>query len=57
MSESDPNRTWRCGHSRNGIYGMSTGNWIGLIHLEAGELDHLAPFLGLLGDELGEVGG
>ena len=31
--------------------------WIGLIRLEAGELDHLGPLLGLLGDDLGEVGG
>ena len=35
-------------------YGMSGG---GSLPLEAGELDHLAPFLGFGCDELSEVGG
>src|SRR4029077_4581627 len=29
----------------------------GSLRLEAGEFDHLAPLLGLLGDQLAEVGG
>src|SRR5258707_14117430 len=31
--------------------------WIGLIRLEAGQLDDLPPLLGLLSDDLAEVGG
>ena len=30
--------------------------WIDLIRLETGELHHLPPLLGFLGDQLGEVG-
>src|SRR5262249_48637567 len=41
-------------HSRNGLYGMSRA---GLLRLDVGGPDHLAPLLGLVGDELAEVGG
>src|SRR5262249_53554953 len=36
----------------NGIYGTPVGSF----WLDAGELDHLGPFLGLIGDELAEIG-
>src|SRR5262245_27265013 len=42
----------RIGHSPNGIYGTLVGSF----WLDAGELDHLGPFLGLIGDELAEIG-
>ena len=41
-------------HSRNERYGMSRA---GLLRLDVGGPDHLAPLLGLVGDELAEVGG
>ena len=31
--------------------------WIALFRLEAGELDHLSPLLGFVGEKLTEVGG
>src|SRR5262249_17841812 len=39
-------------NSPNGIYGTPVGSF----WLDAGELDHLGPFLGLIGDELTEIG-
>src|SRR5262245_38474911 len=42
----------RIGHSPIGIYGTPVGSF----WLDAGELDHLGPFLGLIGDELAEIG-
>src|SRR5215472_3105612 len=36
---------------------MEWRQWIALLRLEAGELDHLSPLLGFLCDELPEVGG
>src|SRR5262252_2666159 len=41
--------SWSSSHSLNGNYR--------LLRLDAGKLDHLCPLLGLLGDELAEVGG
>src|SRR5262245_64942781 len=42
----------RIRHSPNGIYGTPVGSF----WLDAGELNHLGPFLGLIGDELAEIG-
>src|SRR5262245_54398196 len=42
------------GYSRNGIYGACG---IGSLRLDVGRPDHLGPLLGLVGDELAEVGG
>src|SRR5215831_2117874 len=36
---------------------MEWRQWIALLRLEAGELDHLSPLLGFLCDKLAEVGG
>src|SRR5947209_10690076 len=36
---------------------MEWRQWIALLRLEAGELDHLSPLLGFLCDQLAEVGG
>src|SRR5262245_24436976 len=47
--KSDPGD---CGHSPNGIYGMSMA---GSLRLDVRELHHLAPFLGFLGDQLAEL--
>src|SRR5262249_30530919 len=42
--------------SQNGIYGMWAGSPPSL-RLDVGRPDHLAPFLGFVGDELSKVGG
>src|SRR5262245_40788040 len=41
-------------NSRNGRYGIS--GFTGSLRLDAGQLDHLAPLLGVVGDELTELG-
>ena len=55
MSAFDPKRT------SERVRGTDTMEYQdglpGLVRLGAGELDHLAPLLGLIGDELAEVGG
>ena len=54
----DPTRTWGLSDSRaNGNYGISGREGHGLLRLDVGRPDHLAPFLGFVGDELAEVGG
>src|SRR6516162_4634206 len=40
-----------------GTNAMEWRQWIALLRLEAGELDHLSPLLVFLCDELAEVGG
>jgi hypothetical protein len=42
-------------HSLNGIYGMCA--FPASVRLDTGEPDHLGPFLGFLGDMLGELRG
>src|SRR5215813_8888869 len=43
-------------HSPNGLYGISARR-PALFRLDVGRPDHLAPLLGVIGDELFEVGG
>jgi hypothetical protein len=42
--------------SRNGAYGTSCREFRGSVHLGAGELDHLGPLLGFVGEQLSEIG-
>jgi hypothetical protein len=56
VAANDPKRTLGGPKSRVGKYGISTAR-IRLVRLDVGRPDHLAPLLGILGDELAEVGG
>src|SRR5258707_12906473 len=42
--------------SRNGIYVTAACKRSGLLRLDIGRADDLAPFLGVFGDDLGEIG-
>src|SRR5262249_41254551 len=58
---TDFNRSYRLGALSGGnsfdhLVGAGE-QWIALFRLEAGELDHLAPLLGFVGDELAKVSG
>src|SRR5262245_65125140 len=44
-------------YSRNGIYGICAASASASLRLDVGCQDHLAPFDGLVGDKLGEIGG
>ena len=44
-----------CWKSQNGNYGILVP--VASLRLDVGRPDHLAPFLGVVGDKLGEVGG
>jgi hypothetical protein len=44
-------------HSPNGIYGICAASASASLRLDVGCQDHLAPFHGLVGDKLGEIGG
>src|SRR5262249_7325974 len=47
----------RCRHSRNGRYGIFRRGSRGSLGLDVGRPDHLAPLLGVVGDELSEIDG
>src|SRR5262249_61162612 len=48
---------WAPAISRNGIYGICAASASASLRLDVGCQDHLAPFHGLVGDKLGEIGG
>ncbi len=48
-------RLGTCAFAERAVWNIRNSEAVSL-RLDAGELDHLAPFLGLVGDELAEIG-